>query len=323
MCFNKCWPVAALAVAGCTSVDAPETAQQPDTISAINNLVEQDKLSGFDWQKNFPSWFAATEPFKIIGSDQAGIYYVGTEGLGVLFIPTDDGHILIDGAMPGHGRLIADSITKLGFDPRDVKFLLNSHAHIDHSGGLAELKEITGAKLLASEGDRSALEGGFYLGSEDQTYLNAPPVKVDRVIADRENISLGSATFTAHVTPGHTRGCTSWTIDVAQGGETYQALFFCSATVAANRLVGPPQYDGIVGDYRRTFAITRDWKPDVFLSNHAEFFDMAAKRDKLRAGDALAFVDREGFPAMIARLEKNFEAALEKQTLKQNAIMGK
>lgn len=151
--------------------------------------------------------------------------------------------------------------------------------------------------------------------------MNAPPVEVDRIIADGETLTLGDATLTAHITPGHSRGCTSWTMPVVQGGQSYRALFFCSATVAANRLVGPPQYEGIVADYRKTFAMTKDWKPDIFLTNHPEFSDMAEKRDRQKAGDPLAFVDREGFPAMMARLEQAFEAALQKQTLKYNAIM--
>lgn len=151
--------------------------------------------------------------------------------------------------------------------------------------------------------------------------MNAPPVKVDRTIADGETLTLGDVTLTAHITPGHSRGCTSWTMPVEQGDKTYQALFFCSATVAANRLVGPPQYDGIVDDYRKTFAKARDWKPDIFLTNHPEFARMAAKREKQKAGDPLAFVDHTGFPAMMAKLEQAFEAALQKQTLKHNAIM--
>jgi metallo-beta-lactamase class B len=307
--------MAAMLVA-CAPV-AQETAVQ-------DNLANQagDEISpSFDWRQNFPSWYAAVEPYQIMGTGKSGIFFVGTEGLGIYFIPTDAGHIVIDGGMPGEGQYVADAIRKLGFDPKDVKILLNSHAHLDHSGGLAELKALTGAKLVASEGDRSALEGGFYLGSEEDEAMNAPPVQVDRTIADGEKLTLGNVTLTAHLTPGHSRGCTTWTMPVVQGGETYQALFFCSATVAANRLVGPPQYEGIVADYRKTFAMIKDWKPDIFLANHPEFAGLKEKRARQKAGDPLAFVDRDGVPAMMARLEKAFEAALEKQTLKYNAIM--
>ncbi|WP_417612701.1 subclass B3 metallo-beta-lactamase [Parasphingorhabdus sp.] len=318
----------ALALAACAPVaqDSPAASAAPDSnnvdvLDSISNLVDDEIPEQFDWQQNFPSWYAAVEPYQIMGTGKSGIYFVGTEGLGMFFIPTSAGHIVIDGGMPGEGQYVADAIRKLGFDPQDVKILLNSHAHLDHSGGLAELKALTDAQLIASEGDRSALEGGFYLGSEDDSAMNAPPVKVDRTIADGETITLGDVTLTAHITPGHSRGCTSWTIPVVQGGETYQALVFCSATVAANRLVGPPQYEGIVDDYRKTFAKTKDWKPDIFLTNHPEFSGMANKRERQKAGDPLAFVDREGFPAMMAKLEQAFEAALQKQTLKYNAIM--
>ena len=321
------WGSMALMLAACAPVaqdlpDAPAAeAATGDVLDTISRLAETEQPTQFDFRKNFPSWYAAADPYRIMGSGKAGIYFVGTEGLGIYFIPTSAGHILIDGGMPGEGQYVADAIRKLGFDPKDIKILLNSHAHLDHSGGLAELKALTGAQMIASEGDRSALEGGFYLGSEDDRAMNAPPVKVDRTIADGETLTLGDITLTAHVTPGHSRGCTSWTMPVVQDGKTYQALVFCSATVAANRLVGPPQYDGIVDDYRKTFAMTKDWRPDIFLTNHPEFADMAAKRERQKAGDPLAFVDREGFPAMMAKLEQAFEQALQKQTLKHNAIM--
>jgi len=318
----------ALLLAGCAPMAQEQAPVPPETVAtavpdSISSPVKDENPGQFDWRQNFPGWYAAVTPYRIIGSGRTGIYYVGTEGLGIYFIPTSAGHILIDGGMPGEGQYVADAIRKLGFDPKDVKILLNSHAHLDHSGGLAELKALTGAQMIASEGDRSALEGGFYLGSEEDSSMNAPPVKVDRTIADGETLTLGDVTLTAHITPGHSRGCTSWTMPVEQGDKTYQALFFCSATVAANRLIGPPQYEGIVDDYRKTFAKARDWKPDIFLTNHPEFAGMAAKREKQKAGDPLAFVDRTGFPAMMAKLEQAFEAALQKQTLKHNAIMEK
>ncbi|MEJ6595363.1 subclass B3 metallo-beta-lactamase [Parasphingorhabdus sp.] len=312
-----CGPVAQDSAAAQT---APDTAKT-DVPDRLANLVDDEFPEQFDWQQSFPSWYAAVEPYQIIGTGKMGIYFIGTEGLGMYFIPTDAGHIVIDGGMPGQGQYVADAIRTLGFDAKDVKILLNSHAHLDHSGGLAELKAMTGAQLIASEGDRSALEGGFYLGSEENSRANAPPVKVDRMIADGETLKLGNVTLTAHITPGHSRGCTSWTMPVVQSGKTYQALFFCSATVAANRLVGPPQYQGIVADYRKTFAMTKDWKPDIFLTNHPEFSDMLEKRARQKAGDPLAFVDRDGFPAMMDKLEQAFEAALQKQKLKYNAIM--
>ena len=300
---------------------APAASPDNGPLTASNPAANRTEAPDIDFQKLYQTWFENVEPFRLIGDREQGIYFVGTRGLGMFFIPTAQGHIVIDGGMPGQGKQVWENIKTLGYDPADIKILLNSHAHMDHSGGLAELKQLTGAKLLASEGDRSALEGGFYLGSEDDQSLKAPPVKVDRIIAEGETVKLGDVTLTAHITPGHSRGCTSWTMPVVQDGQSYQALFFCSATVAANRLVGPPQYEGIVADYRKTFAKTRDWAPDIFLSNHPEFFGMAEKQEKLAAGDPLAFVDKSGFPTFIRTMESWFEAALEKQTLKYNAIM--
>ncbi len=309
-------------LAACAPVVPEESGGTPDSLAVTGDQTAAQSAALSAMKKQFPSWFANIEPFRMIGNAGQSVYFVGTEGLGMYFIPTSAGHIVIDGGMPGQGQLVWDNIRQLGYDPADVKILLNSHAHFDHSGGLAELKQLTGAKLLASEGDRSALEGGFYLGSEDDASMGAPPVKVDRLIADGEVVKLGDVALTARLTPGHTRGCTSWTMDVEQDGRSYKTLFFCSASVAANRLIGPPQYEGIVEDYRKTFALTRDWKPDVFLSNHPQFFGMAAKQEKLAAGDPLAFVNDSEFSVFIAKMEQAFEAALEKQTLKHNAIMG-
>lgn len=262
------------------------------------------------WAASNPDW---VEPFKAFRVHE-NIYFVGTRGLASYLIATPEGHFLIDAGLPENAPLIAKNIAALGFDVRDVRFLLNSHAHFDHSGGLAALKEITGATMIASEGDRWALETGLVPGSEDDPAMAAPPVRVDRVISDRESLTLGGATLTAHLTPGHTRGCTSWTMNA--GGK--EVLFFCSATVAANRLAGPPQYEGIVADYRATFETTRSWRPDIFLANHPMFFDMEERRARQIAGDENAFWDRESFPALIAKLEAAFEKALAEQTEKAN-----
>jgi metallo-beta-lactamase class B len=258
------------------------------------------------WALANPDWVEAVEPFRI----HDNIYFVGTRGLSSFLITTPEGHFLLDGGMPENASVIAQNIATLGFDVLDVKFLLNSHAHFDHSGGLAALKAISGATMVASEGDRSALEGGFYLGSESDAELRAPPVKVDRIIADGEDLSLGGVTLTAHLTPGHTKGCTSWTMN----SRGLEVLFFCSATVAANRLVNPPQYEGIVEDYRSTFAKLKNWRPDIFLANHPSVSGIEERRVRQLAGDERAFIDRESFPVVVQMLEAAFERALAEQT---------
>lgn len=280
-----------LAVSGCSSIAPARAPSSP-------------------WAASNPSWTEPFAPFRI----EDGVYFVGTKGLSSFLITTPDGHFLLDGGLHENAEIIARNIETLGFKRRDVKYLLNSHAHFDHSGGLAALKKMTGATMVASRADRSALEGGFYLGSEDDPTLGAPPVGVDRTIADGEALIFSGVSMTARLTPGHTRGCTSWTMTA--GG--HDILFFCSASVAANRLVassaGPPQYEGIVEDYRATFDKMVGWRPDIFLSNHPELFGMEERRARQLGGDADAFVDQEAFPAVAARLEAAFETALADQT---------
>lgn len=257
------------------------------------------------WAASNPAWVEAFEPFRI----EDGVYFVGTRGLSSFLITTEEGHFLLDGGLPENAAIIARNIESLGFRLGDVKFLLNSHAHFDHSGGLAALKGSTAATMVASDGDKGALESGLVPGSEDDPRFSAPPVKVDRVIRDGEALVLGGVALSARVTPGHTRGCTTWTMTA--GGR--DILFFCSASVAANRLVDPPQYEGIVADYRETFEKTRNWRPDIFLANHPEFFRMEERRARQIAGDEDAFVDSEAFPAAMEKLEAAFEETLAEQ----------
>lgn len=258
------------------------------------------------------SWTAPTEPFKVADN----LYYVGTEGLSAWLLTSAKGHVLIDGAMPTSGGPILASIQKLGFKPSDVKVILNTHAHFDHSGGLAELKTATGAKLAASRGDVPALESGKYIGSEDVAAFDTPPVKVDRVLKDGEKVSVGPITLTAHVTPGHTKGCTTWTFPLKVDGQVRQALLYCSTSVAANRLVSKtkgPQYPGIVADYETSFAKLKTMKADVFLAPHAEQMGLAAKRAKLAQGGPNPFVNPAELPAVVAASEKAFRADLARQ----------
>lgn len=259
-------------------------------------------------QSQRENWNKPHEPFTLIGN----VHYVGTSGLAAFLITTEQGHILLDGALPESVPQIEANIKTLGFALGDIKYLLNSHAHFDHSGGLAQLKRDTGATLIASEGDRSALEGGFYLGSEQMAALNAPPVKVDRVIADGETLKLGSTVMTANLTPGHTRGCTSWSMPVSAQGKVQQVLFFCSSTVAFNRLVNPPQYPGIVADYEKTFARAKTLTVDVFLGAHPEFFRMQEKRAQLGSGRN-PFIDPREFQAYMIESEADFRRKLSAQ----------
>ena len=258
------------------------------------------------------AWNTPTEPFRIVD----GVYYVGTEGLAAYLFVTPKGLILLDGGTPEAAPLIEANVVKLGYAVSDVKILLNSHAHFDHSGGLARLKVDTGARLHAMAGDRSALEGGFYLGSEADASMAAPPVKVDRVLRDGAKVTLGGVTLTAHLTPGHSRGCTSWAFPAVDAGKRVAGLVFCSATVAANRITPPLQYPGIVADYRRTFAKVKRMKVDVPLAPHPEFFDELAKRDRAKADPQAPnpFVAPGELRPFIEQAEADFERTLKERT---------
>jgi metallo-beta-lactamase class B len=258
------------------------------------------------------NWSQPTKPFRIIGDT----YYVGSTGLTALLITTPKGHILLDVGLPGNAAMVEKNITALGFKLSDVKILLTSHGHYDHAGGLAKLKADTGAEVIATEGERYALEKGVYPGSEKRTEFDFPPVKLDRTVKDGESIELGGLKLTAHLTPGHTHGCTSWSWPVRdRDGSAHTALYFCSASVAANSLK-PEQYPGIVADYRHTFAIAKSLPGDVFLAPHTEFFDAAAKRAKLGKPGPNPFIDRAAYERMIDDQRAGFEKSLAKAGVK-------
>lgn len=255
-------------------------------------------------------WNKPTEPFKIIGN----VYYVGTDGLASYLITSPQGHILVDAVMPESSSQIKASIEKLGFKITDIKYVLNTHAHIDHTGGLAELKQASGGQMVAGEADKPLLEGGYYPGAEEETALKFPPVKVDRTVREGDKVTIGDVTLTARETPGHSPGCTSWEFSVKDGDATRSVLIFCSGTVALNRLVGSPTYSGIVADYRKTFARAKDMKVDVLLAPHPEMYRMQDKRAMMSDGAPNPFVNPGEFNAYAATLEKAFEDALAKQT---------
>lgn len=246
------------------------------------------------------SWNQPIEPFRIAGN----VYYVGASDITSYLITTPKGHIVIDGGFVETAPMIVANIRKLGFRVEDVKILLSSHAHYDHAGGLAELKRITGATFYASAGDLPQLARG---GLDDPQFGNRfpfPPVYADRIVRHGQKISLGGTTLTAHITPGHTRGCTTWT--TKSGG--LDVVFVGSPSVPSSyRLVGNPAYPDAVSDYRRQFEILRSLPVDIFLASHGNFFDLEKKRAALGDGKANPFVDREGYHRFVTAAERGFE----------------
>jgi beta-lactamase class A len=251
------------------------------------------------------------EPFKIIGN----IYYVGTSDVTSFLITTENGHILIDGGYAETVPQIKQNILKLGFRLEDVKILLNSHAHLDHAGGLAELKELTGARLFASQPDSLLLANG---GKGDFSFgdrLPYTPVKADKILRDNEKVKLGGMTLKANLTPGHTKGCTTWTTTVFENKQKYNAVFVCSTTAPGYRLVDNQNYPNIARDYQKTFRKLKKIKADVFLASHGNFFDLTGKTKKLQ-NDAAAinpFVDPQGYSDFINKTEQAFQEKLREQ----------
>lgn len=252
-------------------------------------------------------WNDPFQPFKVMGN----IYYVGTTGVSSWLITTARGHFLLDGALPQTPPQIIANIHALGFDIRDVKYLLNSHAHFDHAGGLAALQRASSATMVASAADREVLETGR-IAYGPTSNISVPPVRVDRVIGDGERLSLGGVTLIAHLTPGHTPGCTSWSMDVrGDDGALHHAFFHCSTTTGGQALV-PESYPGMIANYRATFAYMRTVQADIFLANHANFFNLKDRRARQIAGDANAFVDATALQAFNAQSEREFNAELAK-----------
>lgn len=256
-----------------------------------------------------PAWSRPQEPFRVVGS----IHYVGTQGIAVYLIKTSRGLILLDGGLQQAVPIVERNIAKLGFRLQDVKIILETHAHWDHVEGLAALKHGSGARLLASPGDRLALESGIPPSDTNYGVVKFPGVKVDAVLRDGEAVRLGDVAMTPLLTPGHTPGCTSWSMKVTENGRPLDVVFPCSLTVAGNVLVGNKGYPGIVADFRRTFARMRGVKADVVLPAHAEFADVIGRARRRDAGQANAFIAPELLPALVKQSEQAFETELRRQ----------
>ena len=246
--------------------------------------------AAIDWNKPFP-------PHKIIGN----VYFVGSAELGSFLIATPEGHILINSDFEETVPVIRAAVEKLGFKFSDIKILLGSHAHPDHMTGDAMVKELTGAKVMAMEQDIPALQN---------LKPGGKPHPIDRVLHDGDTVTLGGSTLTAHLTPGHTKGCTTWTLKVDDGGKSYDVVIVGSVSLNAAVLVNNPNYPAIQDDYRRSFKVLRSLPCDVYLGSHNGFYRMTGKYAKLEQGDRLAYVDPDGYKAFVDSSEKAFQARL-------------
>jgi len=263
----------------------------------------------------YPKWRDASnrggqqpaEPFRIAGN----LYYVGANDVAAFLVTGPEGHVLIDGGYPGTAPMIVESIEKLGFDVRDVRVLLNSDPHFDHAGGLAALQEASGAELWASEASAATLSSGgadpdlalplrvlFRIG-----ILGYPAARVDHRFQDGDTVRVGPVALTAHVTGGHTRGCTSWSFPVRDGDRVLNVVSACSLVLLQG--VG---YPGREADLERTFRVLRSLPADVWVTSHARLWGRYRKyvaRDTAK-DPAAPFIDPEGYRAYVDTAEARF-----------------
>lgn len=260
-----------------------------------------------------PSWSEPFPPHRVMGN----IYFVGTRGLASYLITTPQGHILINSNLDNTVPMIKASIEKLGFKFNDVRILLISHAHWDHCAGSFRVKELTGAKYMVMDADVPEIEAGgkgnFQYGNSADTLYK--PVKVDRVLHDGDEVKLGDAVLTARLTPGHTKGCTTWTMKATEGGKAYNVVIVGSPNVNAGyKLVGNKLYPQIADDYERTFRVLKALACDVFLGAHGDYYGMEKKYSRVKEGQANPFIDPEGYRAYVADREAAFRAELKRQS---------
>lgn len=254
-----------------------------------------------NWDDPFP-------PHRVIGN----VYYVGSAGLASYLITTPAGHILINSGYERTVPLIRDAVAKLGFKFTDVRILLASQAHDDHIAGAALAKELSGAQVMIMAPDDEIVRNG---GKGDFFYTTLwKPCPVARVLHDRDEVKLGDTTLVAHLTPGHNKGCTTWTLTAREGQNTYNVVIVGGTNVNDGfKLVNNNSYPEIAGDYERTFRTLRSLACDVFLGAHGAYYGMAEKYERLKQGDALAFVDPQGYRRYVDDRERAYKAELARQ----------
>ena len=272
-----------------------------------------------------PAWTTPLAPFRIADN----LYYVGSRDLASYLITTPAGDILINSSLEPSVPLIRNSVEQLGFKWRDVKILLISHAHSDHAAGSAAILQQTGAKYMVMDDDVPVIESG---GRSDFAYgprPQYPPTHVDRVLRDGDTVSLGDRrrggiTLTAHKTPGHTRGCTTWTMDTHEPGQPngpleHVVIVGSWSVNPGYRLVAsrgkPASYPGIASDFEHTFALLHALPCDIFLGAHGIYFDMLAKLARRPSEGDRVWIDPDGYKRAVAEHRQAFERELAQQTV--------
>ncbi len=249
------------------------------------------------------------KPFRLIGN----VYYVGLSDNTSFLITSPQGHILLDTTFEGAVPTIRKNIEQLGFKIKDIKFIIQAHAHSDHIEGLAAFKEATGAKVLVMPGDADVLADGGKSDFRSDGRLLWKPVRADRLLHDGEEVRVGSAVMTAHLTAGHTKGCTTWSTVAQENGKNYNVVFICSLNVNEQvPLVGNKKYPAIAEDFKKSFALMKTLPCDVFLVSHGRWFNMEQKIKLMEQGGTNPFIDPAGCKAYLAEREQAFLAQLQK-----------
>ena len=258
-------------------------------------------------------WTAPQKPFRIAGN----LYYVGSRDLAAFLVTTPQGNILVNQNLESSPSQIRASVERLGFRWADTKILLNSQAHFDHVAGAAAIAKQTGARVMTMEYDAAVEERG---GRNDFSHLVAPypPVHVDRVLHDGDAVTLGGTTLIAHRTGGHTRGCTTWTMEVASGGRTLHVVIVGGVSALSDyRLVATPghpaSYPGIAQDFEHTFEALMSMPCDIFLGAHGVYFNMLPKLARMPAEGGRVWIDPEGYRSFVAEAQASFRERLQRE----------
>ena len=280
------------------------------TLALLVLLAFASRLRGQD-----PSWTRPFPPHHIAGN----LYYVGSEELASFLIVTPQGNILINSNLEANVPQIKKSVEQLGFRFSDIKILLISQGHNDHCASAARVKKLTGAQYFVMDGDVPVVESGgkldfHYGGRPDMQY---PPTKVDRVLHNGDTVRLGNAVLTAHLTAGHNKGTTTWTMDETEGGRTLHVVIVGGPNVNPGyKLVGNAAYPQIAADFRHGFEVLKSLPCDIFLGAHASYYGLEEKYARWKRGDRDAFVDSGGYQRYIADREQAFAMELKRQSAK-------
>ena len=274
-------------------------------------------LAGTSYAQNPPDWTEPFPPFRIVDN----LYYVGSRGLANYLITTPQGHILINSDLEENVPMIKASIEKLGFKFTDVKILLINQGHWDHDAGSATIKKLTGAQYMVMDADVSVVESGgktdFHYGNSPDPATKYAPAKVDRVLHDGDQVKLGDAVLTAHLTPGHTKGCTTWTMKVKDGDRTRNVLIIGGTSVNSGfKLVNNAEYPQIAQDYEKTFKVLKSLECEYCLGAHGAYFGLEQNYPKFVKGDKNAFIDAGAYKRYVIDAEKAFLDELAKQKQK-------